>query len=144
MKSSNAICFLIFCFFPWSACDDSEIVKSITDSKGIIFEINLINPGTSTDYPWIGMTGYYPDGRVLFSGQDSIGIENFYPDGEYRIDSELISGQFKTKSAYEFKISGIVSSELHSFKMTFYSHDTVGTIKKIIIVEKDKNRYILK
>jgi len=90
------------------SCEESEIIKSIDDSKGIIFEVRVKNQDPLTDYPWVGMVGYYPDKRVLFAGPDSIGIEQFYPDGEYKVDSRNYE-LFDTKTEYEFKISGIIA-----------------------------------
>lgn len=125
------------------SCDDSEMIKSIDDSKGVIFEIRVKNPNPSTHYLFVGMIGYYPDKRVVFAGPDSIGIEHFYPDGEYKIDSRNYE-LFDTPTEYEFKISGINNLKTYEFNLTFETTDTLRTIKKSVLVNKNRNTYTIK
>lgn len=126
-----------------SCGDDSETVKSIQDTEGVIFEVNVKNPTPSTDYPWVGMVGYYPDKKVYFSGHDSIGVEPFYPDGEYQIDIRNYE-TFDIQTDYEFKISGISSLKSYQFSLTFDNNDTLRTIKKSIFVTKNNGTYTIR
>ncbi len=125
------------------SCDDPETIKSIDDNKGVIFEVRVKNPNPSTDYPWVGMVGYYPDERVVFAGADSIGIEYFYPNGDYRIDSKNY-GLFDTSTEYEFKISGTNNLKSYTFNMVFNNSDTLRTIKKSVVINKYRNTYTIK